>query len=268
MGKFFDKFKGVKDTASNVTNKIDEKVQNQYQKRQEPRNYNAHLKQKTQEKISDEIYDGIDDLDQDLDDLDNINPNFNQFDDNYGVGIQPAQKPESFHHFILENQYKDLEKSIRGYKDVYNKETREWETKRKITHCFTDEEAEEILRTAQSLLATDIKLSFINKEVFGIKAMMLYKRIKQLFREIAEYRYGRYSHDVEGKPIIGGYAIEGAMKLQNLKIFVELTERIVANYSRAIQGIENKSTHQSVRGQESLQSSDRLKDEMYNRRYS
>ena len=86
----------------------------------------------------------------------------NELDD-YGVGIQPAQKPESFHHFILENKYQDLEKSIRGYKDVYNKNTREWETKRKETHCFTDEEAEEILRTAQSLLATDIKLSFINK---------------------------------------------------------------------------------------------------------
>ncbi len=186
--------------------------------------------------------------------------------DEYGVGIQTAQKPESFHHFILENQYKDLEKSIRGYKDVYNKTTREWETKRKDTHCFTDEEAEEILRTTQSLLATDIKLSFINVDVFGIKAMMLYKRLKQLFREIAEYRYGRYSHHSDGSLKEGGYSIEQAMKLQNLKIFVELTERVVANYSRAIQGIENKLTHQSVSAQESLQSGDRMEDN--NRRYS
>ena len=138
--------------------------------------------------------------------------------------------------------------------------------KRKDTHCFTDEEAEEILRTAQSLLSTDIKLSFINKEVFGLKAMMLYKRLRQLFREIAEYKYGRYSHDEHGKPKVGGYAREQEMKLQNLKVFVELTERIVANYSRAIQGMENKLTHQSVSAQESLQSTDRLMDK--NRRYS
>lgn len=260
MGKFIDRFKGI-------GGKIDNRANEYYQRNSSHnRPSNPRLKEKTPESINPDMYAGIDDGFGDP--FNNFNPNFpNQgYDDNYGVGIQPAQKPESFHHFILENQYKDLEKSIRGYKDVYNKETREWETKRKQTHCFTDEEAEEILRTAQSLLATDIKLSFINKEVFGMKAMMIYKRIRQLFREIAEYRYGRYSHDEKGNPIPGGYSIEQAMKLQNLKIFVELTERIIANYSRAIAGTENRLTHQSVQGQESLQSRDNFMDK--NRRYS
>jgi len=214
------------------------------------------LKNRVNESFGSGIYEGMEDeFDDDYGDDGN-----GEYDDDYGVGIQPAQKPESFHHFILENKYQDLEKSIRGYKDVYNKTTREWETKRKDLHCFTDEEAEEILRTAQSLLATDIKLSFINKEVFGLRMMMLYKRLRQVFREIAEYRYGRYSHNKDGSFKENGYAIEQAMKLQNLKIFVEFTERVVANYSRAIQGIENKLTHQSVKGQESLQSSDRFED--------
>jgi len=261
MGRFLDKFKKTGGRIQKLGGRIDTQI-NEHSRRlnNTPRRIDNRLKEKLPESISPEIYEGIDDG------LEDIDFNKNSMMDDYGVGIQPAQKPESFHHFILENQYKDLEKSIRGYKDVYNKETREWETKRKETHCFTDEEAEEILRTAQSLLATDIKLSFINKEVFGIKAMMIYKRLRQLFREIAEYRYGRYSHEKNGSLKEGGYAIEQAMKLQNLKIFVELTERIVANYSRAIQGIENRLTHQSVSAQESLQSNDRLAEQ--NRRYS
>jgi hypothetical protein len=261
MGKFLEKFKRSGEKVEEVGRKIGEKANNQSQQpRNSQRNIGKRLKEKRPESISEDMYGGVgEDLEDDFDDMDDYGLG-NQQDD-YGVGIQPAQKPESFHHFILENQYKDLEKSIRGYKDVYHKERREWETKRKETHCFTDEEAEEILRMAQSLLATDIKLSFINKEVFGIKAMMLYKRLKQLFRETAEYRYGRYSHNTDGTPKEGGYAIEQAMKLQNLKIFVELTERIVANYSRAIAGVENRLTHQSVSAQESLQSSDRLEDQ-------
>jgi hypothetical protein len=256
MGKFLRKFRNIGEKTNEKLEKYSEIPQ------KENINFNNRIRQRSSESISSDIYDGIDD---EFDDFGNFYRDLNKLDD-YGVGIQPAQKPESFHHFILENKYQDLEKSIRGYKDVYNKTTREWEVKRKETHCFTDEEAEEILRTAQSLLATDIKLSFINKEVFGQRMMMLYKRLKQLFREIAEYRYGRYSHDASGKPTPGGYAKEQSMKLQNLKIFVELTERIVANYSRAIQGIENKLTHQSVSAQESLQSSERLQDK--NRRYS
>jgi len=273
MGKFIDRFK-------KLGGKIDEKANQHYQKNQNtPKNFNSRLKEKTPESISQDIYEGIDDglggLNEmdDYDELGNpINPNFNQhlggFNDldNYGVGIQPAQKPESFHHFILENQYKDLEKSIRGYKDVYNKDKSEWETKRKEIHCFTDEEAEEILRTAQSHLATDIKLSFINKETFGEMMMAIYKRLDELFYAIAEYRYGRYSHDSNGKQIEGGYQKEYQMKLQNRKIFLELWTRVQANYSRAISGAENRATHQSVQGQESLQSADRMSDK--NRRYS
>ena len=158
MGKFIEKFKHL---AEGIDNKANNYVQ---KKSEKPKNFNSHLTDKRNEKISEDIYSGID---EDFEDFDNQDFNrFNDFDD-FSVGIQPAQKPESFHHFILENQYKDLEKSIRGYKDVFNKETGEWDTKRKKVHCFTDEEAEEILRTAQSHLATDIKLSFINKEVFN-----------------------------------------------------------------------------------------------------
>lgn len=174
----------------------------------------------------------------------NFNDDFNFFDD---VGIQQSQKPESFHHFILENQYRELEKSIRGFKDVYDKETREWRTVRKKEHCFTDEEAEEIVGTAQSHLATDIKLSYISLESFPILMDAIYQEISFLFESIAEYRYGRY----------GSYEKQYEMKLQNHKIFLELFTRIQANYSRAIKGSENKATHESVKGQESLQQIDR-----------
>jgi len=56
------------------------------------------------------------------------------------------------------------------------------------------------------------------------------------------------------------------MKLQNHKIFLELFTRIQANYSRSIQGQENRFTHDSVKGQESLQQGDRFEDR--SRRYS
>ena len=182
-----------------------------------------------------------------FDDDFNYNDNLN---DPYSDNIIPAQKPESFHHFILENQYKDLERSIRGFKDVYNKDTREWEIKRKSEHCFTDEEAEEILRTAQSHLATDIKLGFVSKESFPLLMNAIYKELAFLFESIAEYRYGRYGDEEK----------QYQMKLQNHKIFLELFTRVQANYSRSIQGTENKATHNSVRGQESLQSSDRINE--------
>ena len=179
-----------------------------------------------------------------------------EFYDPYNdVSIQPAQKPESFHHFILENQYKDLEKSIRGYKDVYDKQTRQWETKRKDEHCFTDEESEDILRTAQSHLATDIKLGYISKEQFPLYMDALYKTISFIFYSYAEYRYGRYNKKGQNGEIIEDLDKQYKMKLQNHKIFLELWTRIQANYSRSIQGQENKYTHESVQGQESLQSS-------------
>ena len=234
MGKFFDNFKSI-------GKKIDDKANNIAQGRSDRgQQFNdGRVKNKNKEKMGEGIYDGIDD---DVNDDDfNDNP-FND-DNRYDIGIQPSQKPESFHHFILENQYKDLERSIRGFKDIFNKETQKWETKRKKAHCFTDEEAEEILRTAQSHLATDIKLSYINKDVFGEMMMALFKRLDELFYSISEYRYGRY-----GEP-----EVQYNMKLQNRKIFLELWTRVQANYSRAIQGQENKATHGSVHGQESLQ---------------
>lgn len=178
-------------------------------------------------------------------------------EEKYDVGIQPSQKPESFHHYILQNEYKDLERSIRGFKDVLNKETQQWETIRKKEHCFTDEEAEEILRTAQSHLATDVKLGYISKEAFPLMMDALYKELAFLFESIAEYRYGRYNKfNKNGVLLEENYEKQYKMKLQNHKIFLELFTRVQANYSRAIQGQENKLTHQSVKGQESLQNTE------------
>jgi len=182
------------------------------------------------------------------DDSEEFDGSFNDgFNDNFGdVAVQPAQKPASFHHFILENKYKDLEKNIRGYKDVYNKEKQEWEVKRKDRHCFTDEESEEILRTVQSHLSTDIKLTFYSKDTFGIRFLAVYNEIEFVFKRIMEYRYGRY----------GDSKKQGEMKEQAVKIFVDLITRIEANYLMAIAGMENKRTHDAVRSQESLQGED------------
>ena len=132
----------------------------------------------------------------------------------------------------------------------------EWEIKRKSEHCFTDEESEEILRTAQSHLATDIKLTYYNKETFGLRFLAVYEEIEFLFKRIMEYRYGRY----------GDYRKQSKMKEQAVKIFVELITRIEANYLRAIGGMENKLTHDSVKSQESLQG--REDDIMRNKRYT
>ena len=241
MGKFFDNFKDVGRRLDDKANKIANDRRNtggQFN--------NGRLVNKRRENIGEGIYDGIDE-DNSENDFDD-----DEFNDSnrYDVGMQPSQKPESFHHFILENQYKDLERSIRGFKDIFNKETQKYETKRKKSHCFTDEEAEEILRTAQSHLATDIKLSFINSDVFGEMMMAIYKQIDNLFYSISEYRYGRYGEE----------EVQYNMKLQNRKIFLELWTRVQANYSRAIQGMENKATHGSVQGQESLNNSDRYED--------
>lgn len=248
MGKFIDNFKSISKNAGNTAVKIADNMANK-----EKTFDNGHIKSKSSQTIGDGIYDGYGDefglgpkgFKDDFYNDDGM-MNYGKYD----IGIQPAQKPESFHHFILENQYKDLERSIRGFKDIFNKETQKWETIRKKSHCFTDEEAEEILRTAQSHLATDIKLSFINKEVFGEMMMAIFKRLDELFYAIAEYRYGRYGENES----------QYDMKLQNRKIFLELWTRVQANYSRAIQGTENKATHGSVQGQESLQQTDRMND--------
>lgn len=175
-----------------------------------------------------------------------------EFDDDYEdddgeYKIQGAQKSESFFHFILENQYKDLERSIRGLKDVWDKKEGKFITKRKASHCFTDEESEEILRCVQTHLATDIKLSNIRMESFPVMMDAIYSQISFLFYSIADYRYGRY----------GAMEIQYEMKLQNQKIFLEVMTRIQANYSRAVGGKENIATHGSVKGQASLQSEDK-----------
>ena len=233
MGKFLDKFK--KDT-----NKGRDRI----------------------EKMNDEgVFDSeyIDDKKFKKGRKERYNGNYDSYDDigyDDETPLQPAQKPESFHHFILENRFQSLERSVRGIKDVWDKLEQKWTSKRKEHHCFTDEEAEDILRMIQSHLSTDIKLSFIKKEVFGLHMNALYKEVAFLFESIAEYQYGRY----------GTSKIQYEMKLQNQKVFLEVWANIQANYSRAIEGKENFLTHESVKSQESLQGGDR--DELENRRYT
>lgn len=161
--------------------------------------------------------------------------------------LMPGQRPESFHFFILENQYRDLERAIRGVKDVWDNVKEKWVIKRKTDHCFTDEESEEIIRTAQSHLSTDLKLAIFNREEYPILLNMVYDQIWTMFREIMEYRFGRF----------GDETIQRKMKEQATNIFSMLLMRIKANYSRAIDGHENKATHDSVKAQESLQQTER-----------
>ena len=234
MGKYFDKFKGM-------VGKLDKKANN----------FKDNLEKK-KNKPQDKIGDFAEYEDEYYDDAYKDEPYpEDRYDD---MAIQPAQRPESFHHFILENQYRDLERSIRGFKDVFNKEEQKWVTIRKKNHCFTDEEAEGIIRAAQSHLATDIKLSRMSPEAFGSMMDLLFEELQKLFRRIAEYRYGRYNKFTkDGKLMRVDYALQGKMKDENKKILVELYNRIWANYSRAIGGMENKAVHDSVKAQESLQ---------------
>jgi len=175
---------------------------------------------------------------------------------NEDFNLYPAQKPESFHFFILENQYQDLERLIRGVKDVWDKENQKWVIKRKKDHCFTDEESEEIVRTAQSHLSSDIKLAIFSREEYPILMQSIFQQIWILFKEIMDYRFGRF----------GPLTDQLKMKQQAVNIFQVLMMRIKANYSRAIEGRENKETHNSVKGQESLQQTDRKMD--FNRNYT
>lgn len=184
-----------------------------------------------------------------------MNEDFNDtnFEDN--INLMPSQKPESFHFFILDNQYQDLERTIRGVKDVYNKEKQQWEIKRKADHCFTDEESEDIVRTAQAYLSTDIKLGRISREEYPVIMLSIQKQLTKMFRSIMEYRFGRF----------GDYTKQYNMKLQAENILRILLLRIKSNYSRALEGYENKATHDSVKGQESLQHTERKE---LNRDYS
>jgi len=247
MGKYLDKFKKG---AKKGVKKADQKIKDWQKDEPKKKDFGAYDNAEGVGDVGD--YDDTEGYDESAEDkLDNYGEDNDRYDD---MGIPPAQKPESFHHFILENQYKDLERSIRGFKDVYDKEKQQWVTMRKKEHCFTDEESEEILRTAQSHLATDIKLGRINVQVYGALMDALYQEIAFIFESIAEYRYGRYnSFTKEGVLTKVNFEKQYEMKLQNHKIFLELFTRIEANYSRAIGGMENKMTHESVQGQESLQ---------------
>jgi len=239
MGKYFDRLKNARRVGANIAVNTGRNVEgflNNQINKQQPFNKGRIRENVINRNVGMNNFDDIED--DFLDDGDGLN-----FGENDDVHVQVAQKPASFHHFILENKYKDLEKNIRGYKDVFNKEKQEWEVKRKDRHCFTDEESEEILRTVQSHLSTDIKLTFYNKETFGIRFLAVYNEIEFLFKRIMEYRYGRY----------GDSKTQGEMKEQALKIFVDLITRIEANYLMAIAGMENKRTHEAVRSQESLQ---------------
>jgi len=239
MSKFLNNFREKGNKAIRITRDIGQRVgqrASNFADKQTNKKENWN-NGRIQNKKDDLLGENFEDFDEGMDGVGN---------DPYIDNVQPAQKPASFHHFILENKYQDLEKSIRGYKDVYNNQTREWEIKRKAKHCFTDEEAEELLRTAQSHLATDIKLTFYSKETLGVRFLAVYEKIEFLFKRIMEYRYGRY----------GSPKQQGEMKDQALKIFVELITRIEANYLRAIQGMENKRTHEAVQSQESLQGTD------------
>lgn len=255
MGKYLDKFKKGKNKIQDTVKEIEESGKLDKKEHINERRFH-HRKNERLDPVQTEEDNNFDD-NESFDDDENFNDD-NDFVDN-GIGATPTQKSESFFHFILENQYKDLERSIRGLKDVWDKDTQQWSTKRKANHCFTDEEAEDILRTAQSHLATDIKLGRIKSDVFGDYMNALYKELAFLFESIAEYRYGRYNtfNKKTGKLIRVNYEKQYEMKVQNNKIFLELWTRIQANYSRSIGGAENISTHESVKGQESLQAGNR-----------
>lgn len=200
----------------------------------------------TKNKVSDNIDDAMT-IDRGPIDDDDFDDSKDDFDDNYDVNIQQSQKPESFHHFLLENKHQDVELLIRGYKKVFNKVSNKWEVKRNKIHCFIDEEAEHILRIAQAYLSTDIKLSYVSKTTFPMKMLLIKDELSSYFYDIADYKYGRYKDSKE----------QYFMKLDNHNIFAILMARIEANFSMAIQGQENKHTHSAVKGQESLNNSDR-----------
>lgn len=184
----------------------------------------------------------------DLDDLtDEEYLDYLSYDDDEQISLFPAQKPESFHFFILENQYQDLERAIRGVKDVWEPKVKKWLIKRKDNHCFTDEESEEIVRTAQSHLSSDIKLAILNRNEYPILLDGIYNQLWVMFKQIMDYRFGRFGSETK----------QMEMKQQAVNIFNMLMMRIKANYSRAIEGRENTATHDSVKGQESLNQTER-----------
>lgn len=243
MGKFLDKFKGGSKKVQYAVDGIDNKVNKFAQRR---RNAPKQLRGgRITEQRTNNVGEGMYDEEETYDNTNNPGDDYGDDYDPYEANIQQAQKPESYHHFILENKFRDLERSIRGYKDVFNKETKQWEVKRKDMHCFTDEEAESVVRMAQVHLGTDIKLARMSLEAFGQMMDLIYEETERFFVRIMEYRYGRY----------GSVERQSKMKDENLKILVELYNSIWANYSRSVGGSENNAAHDSMKGQESLNNS-------------
>jgi hypothetical protein len=195
-----------------------------------------------EKKINSEIPEDFDDLD--------INGNRYGYDNEYK--LPPAQKPESFHRFILDNEFRTLEREIRGLKDVWDKVQNKYITKRKDRHCFNDEEAEFILRIAETHLSSSIKLATMTKEQFDIKLMGLYESVETHIREIMEYKFGRFK----------GFHEQLQMKREAIAIFDSIMANVFANYSRAVEGKEIRYTHDSVKAQESLQQNTDIKQEM------
>ena len=106
------------------------------------------------------------------------------------------------------------------------------------------------MRTAQSHLSSDIKLAIFNRTEYPILLESIYDQIWVMFKCMMDYRFGRF----------GTLTAQLKMKQQAMNIFNMLMMRIKANYSRAIEGRENTATHDSVKGQESLNQTER-KDE-------
>jgi len=224
--------KKAKETATNLQN---ERIKN---------NHNSKFKvpKECREKLYKEESNGEDVLDDDL--------KFNNYeDDEYRLPI--AQKPESFHRYILENDFRTLERQIRGLKDIWDKNQGKYITKRKDSHCFTDEESESILRLCETHLSSGIKLSIMTREQYDIKLMGLYQQIETHFREIMEYKFGRFK----------GFNLQLQMKRDAINIFSSIMFNIFANYSRAVEGRENRATHDSVKAQESLNTPNETKQD-------
>jgi len=241
MGKYLEKFK---QGAAKVDKKIME--MSREDKRNEKSDYGTGMRDEFDDsgEFRDDFNDNWKDYDKD----------FDRFDE---MDFEQGQKPESFHHFILQNKYEDLEMSIRGFKKIFDKDKQRYVIKRKERHCFTDEEAEGIVGAAKTHLSTDIKLAKMSLEAFGKMMDLIFEQFESYFYRIAEYRYGRYNtFNKNGVLVKINYDLQGKMKDENKKILIELYNSIWANYSRAIGGMENKYTHDSVKGQESLQQTD------------
>jgi len=258
MGKFLDKFKKAGEVGKNVGVKAGQRIDrfaNQQTNRQQRFNTGKIRDKNVNPNAGMTNFDDFNDFGNDLG-YDPMGLGDNQSP--YELNVRTPQKPASFHHFLLENKYRDLEMDIRGYKEVFNKDEQKWEIKRKGEHCFTDEEAEEILGMVQSHLSTDIKLTFYSKETFGIRFLAVMEAVSFKFERIMEYQFGRF----------GDSTRQGEMKAKALQILISVITRIEANYLMAIQGIENKRTHEGIQSQESLQGNGMNDNFGMNRRYS